>query len=373
MLWLLPFGSALARRFGAVRFFLFMAVTAAAGALAHLVTHEHAVAPMIGASASVSGTMAAAIRFAFVRGSFLSFSRGDADAAAKVPALSLSRALRNARVLGFLAVWFGVNIIFGVGSIAIGADGASVAWQAHIGGFFAGLMLFSLFDPVPRALADAADASSPDRLEPHLIGACGAGRFHPSFDCEAMLSGKRASERASPSACNETGAELLIEDSMNKIAPAQSGAIGFREATMTVRAILDSKGHQIMSVEPDAKLSAAIKILAERKIGAVLVMSQGRIEGILSERDIVRVLGERGAGVLDEPVSAVMTRKVVSCRQTDTVAAIMEMMTLGKFRHLPVVEDGKVVGLISIGDVVKWRVQEYETEQEALRDYIKTA
>ena len=165
VLWLLPFGSALARRFGALRFFVFMAVTAVAGALAHLVTHEHAVAPMIGASASVSGTMAAAIRFAFVRGSFLSFSRGDADAAAKVPALSLMRALRNTRVLGFLAVWFGVNIIFGVGSIAIGADGASVAWQAHIGGFFAGLVLFSLFDPVPRAAPDVADASSSDASE----------------------------------------------------------------------------------------------------------------------------------------------------------------------------------------------------------------
>ena len=159
VLWLLPFGSALARRFGAMRFFLFMAVTAAAGALAHLVTHEHAVAPMIGASASVSGTMAAAIRFAFVKGSFLSFSRGDADAAAKVPALSLLHALRNPRVLAFLAVWFGVNLIFGVGSIAIGAEeGASIAWQAHIGGFFAGLVLFSLFDPVPRA-SDAAGAA----------------------------------------------------------------------------------------------------------------------------------------------------------------------------------------------------------------------
>jgi membrane associated rhomboid family serine protease len=161
VLWLLPFGSALARRFGGLRFFLFMAVTAAAGALAHLVTHEHAVAPMIGASASVSGTMAAAIRFAFVKGSFLSFSRGNADAAARVPALSLMQALRNPRVLAFLAIWFGVNIIFGIGSIAIGADGASVAWQAHIGGFFAGLLLFSLFDPVPR-YADAADASSPN-------------------------------------------------------------------------------------------------------------------------------------------------------------------------------------------------------------------
>jgi membrane associated rhomboid family serine protease len=167
VLWLLPFGSALARRFGAIRFFLFMAVTAAAGALAHLVTHEHAVAPMIGASASVSGTMAAAIRFAFVKGSFLSFSRGDAEAAARVPALSLTRALRNPRVLAFLGVWFAVNIIFGVGSIAIGIEGASVAWQAHIGGFFAGLLLFSLFDPVPRAVRDAAAASSSDASDRH--------------------------------------------------------------------------------------------------------------------------------------------------------------------------------------------------------------
>jgi membrane associated rhomboid family serine protease len=77
-----------------------------------------------------------------------------------VPALSLSNALRNPRVLGFLGVWFGVNIIFGIGSIAIGADGASVAWQAHIGGFFAGLLLFSLFDPVSRIRRDAADAPS---------------------------------------------------------------------------------------------------------------------------------------------------------------------------------------------------------------------
>jgi CBS domain-containing protein len=151
------------------------------------------------------------------------------------------------------------------------------------------------------------------------------------------------------------------------------GAIGFKERTMTVRAILDTKGHQIVSVAPDARLSEAIRLLGERKIGAVLVMEQGRIEGILSERDIVRVLGERGAAVLDEAVSNVMTRKVVSCRQSDTVAAIMEVMTLGKFRHLPVVEGDRVVGLISIGDIVKWRVGEYEAEQEALKTYIKTA
>ncbi len=142
---------------------------------------------------------------------------------------------------------------------------------------------------------------------------------------------------------------------------------------MTVRAILDTKGHQIVSVQPEARLSEAIKVLGERKIGAVLVMNQGRIEGILSERDIVRVLGEQGAAVLAEPVSAVMTRKVVHCRPNETVAGIMEMMTLGKFRHLPVLDGERVVGLISIGDVVKWRVGEYENEQEALRTYIKTA
>ena len=142
---------------------------------------------------------------------------------------------------------------------------------------------------------------------------------------------------------------------------------------MTVRAILDAKGHHVESIEPEAKLSVAIETLGARKIGALVVMDKGRIEGILSERDIVRVLGERGAAVLDEPVSAVMTRKVISCKPSDTVAALMETMTLGKFRHLPVVHDGSVVGLISIGDVVKQRVQEYENEQEALRDYIKTA
>jgi CBS domain-containing protein len=151
-------------------------------------------------------------------------------------------------------------------------------------------------------------------------------------------------------------------------------AVGFREATMTVRAILDSKGHQVESIQPGAKLSAAVKVLGEKRIGAILVLNMaGHIEGILSERDIVRVLAERGAGVLDEPVSAVMTKKVVICRAADTVAGIMEVMTIGKFRHLPVVEDSKVVGIISIGDIVKWRVREYENEQEALREYIKTA
>jgi CBS domain-containing protein len=195
-----------------------------------------------------------------------------------------------------------------------------------------------------------------------------------SFIILSPMSRRRhAWQPCSPHAPAKTGAAGLIEDSREQGSRSFLGAIDFREATMTVRAILDSKGHQIQSVEPDTKLSAAIKTLAERKIGAVLVVSKGHLDGILSERDIVRVLGERGAAVLEEPVSAVMTRKVVSCKQSDTVGSIMEMMTLGKFRHLPVVEDGKVVGLISIGDIVKWRVREYESEQEALREYIKTA
>ncbi|MBB5047832.1 CBS domain-containing protein [Rhodopseudomonas rhenobacensis] len=143
---------------------------------------------------------------------------------------------------------------------------------------------------------------------------------------------------------------------------------------MTVSAILESKGRQIVGVEPDTPLHAAVKVLADRRIGAVLVMTRGRrIEGILSERDVVRVLGERGAGVLDEPVSAVMTRKVIHCRPADTVSAMMELMTSGKFRHIPVIEDNEIVGLISIGDIVKWRLREYEHEQQALQDYIKTA
>jgi membrane associated rhomboid family serine protease len=160
VLWLLPFGSAVARRFGAIRFFLFLAVASIAGAAAHLVTHARELAPMIGASAAISGAMAAAIRFAFGRGSFLSFRRGDADTAARVPALPLFTALRHPRVITFLAVWFGFNIIFGLGAIQIGAQTQSVAWQAHIGGFAAGLLLFSLFDPIPPASRNVADTSA---------------------------------------------------------------------------------------------------------------------------------------------------------------------------------------------------------------------
>jgi membrane associated rhomboid family serine protease len=149
--WLLAFGSAVARRFGTLRFLAFYAVTAAAGAGLHLATHAGEQFPMIGASAAISGTMAAAMRFAFQRGGPLGLLRGDDESAYRVPAIPLTGVLRDARVLIFLAVWFGINIIFGLGSLPFTGSDQAVAWEAHIGGFLAGLLLFSWFDPPARS------------------------------------------------------------------------------------------------------------------------------------------------------------------------------------------------------------------------------
>ena len=143
---------------------------------------------------------------------------------------------------------------------------------------------------------------------------------------------------------------------------------------MTVKAILSRKGGDVVTIAPTAILSAAVKLLAERRIGAIIVSGpDNRVAGILSERDIVRTLADRGPAALDDNVAAVMTRKVSTCTEADTVASLMERMTAGKFRHLPVVEQGKLVGVISIGDVVKYRVEEIEGESNALREYIATA
>ena len=143
---------------------------------------------------------------------------------------------------------------------------------------------------------------------------------------------------------------------------------------MTVKAILSRKGNEVLTIEPTATLGAAVKMLAQRRIGALVVTGPGRrIAGIISERDIVRALDEKGTAVLDAPVAEVMTRKVVTCAQSETIAEIMERMTAGKFRHVPVVEQGSLVGIVSIGDVVKARLGEFEREQDALRDYIRTA
>lgn len=143
---------------------------------------------------------------------------------------------------------------------------------------------------------------------------------------------------------------------------------------MTVRAMLARKGRDVVTIAPTAHLSDAVKLLAERRIGAVVVTgADNRVAGILSERDIVRTLGERGPAALDDNVAALMTRKVTTCTEADTIAVIMERMTSGKFRHLPVVDQGRLCGVISIGDVVKFRVEEIEGETNALREYIATA
>jgi CBS domain-containing protein len=143
---------------------------------------------------------------------------------------------------------------------------------------------------------------------------------------------------------------------------------------MTVRAILSGKQAGVITIEPTANLEAAVKVLADNRIGAVIVSGPDqRVGGILSERDIVRALAERGPSVLAEPVGQVMTRKVVTCGEGDTVGAIMERMTEGKFRHVPVLDRGRLVGVVSIGDVVKYRLGQMEQESSALREYILTA
>ena len=143
---------------------------------------------------------------------------------------------------------------------------------------------------------------------------------------------------------------------------------------MTVRSILDEKGHDVVTLRPDATLAEATRLLGERRIGAVVVTRGDRkIEGILSERDIVRASGEHGADALDLAVGKVMTARVRTCRETSTVNEVMEVMTRGRFRHLPVEKDGQLDGIISIGDVVKRRIEEVEREAEQIREYIATA
>jgi membrane associated rhomboid family serine protease len=148
-IWLLPFGTVVARRFGGPRYLIFFAITAAAGAAAHLLTNWGSVLPMVGASAAVSGCMAAATRFAFQPGGPLDSWRHHDPESYLIPAAPLPVVLRNPRVFAFVGVWFGLNLLFGVvGAATIPGADEAVAWQAHIGGFLAGLLLFPLFDPI---------------------------------------------------------------------------------------------------------------------------------------------------------------------------------------------------------------------------------
>jgi len=149
---------------------------------------------------------------------------------------------------------------------------------------------------------------------------------------------------------------------------------GSKEAAVIVKSIIETKGGDVVTLEPSVSLDAAAKLLAERRIGAVVVLgADDRVVGILSERDIVRAISERGGAAMQEPVSQVMTRKVDTCTLDETLHSIMERMTAGKFRHVPVIEQGRLAGIISIGDVVKHRIVEMEQESDALKSYIQTA
>jgi CBS domain-containing protein len=143
---------------------------------------------------------------------------------------------------------------------------------------------------------------------------------------------------------------------------------------MTVEHILQSKGRNVISIEPQRTLADAARLLSERRIGAVVVCEPGHpVLGILSERDIVRAVAARGAQALEEPVSGQMTREVVTCTGHSAINELMEIMTRGKFRHVPVVEQGKLGGIVSIGDIVNHRLAEVEAETAAMREYIATA
>lgn len=142
---------------------------------------------------------------------------------------------------------------------------------------------------------------------------------------------------------------------------------------MLVSHILREKGRDVLAIAPDASLAEAARVLTKNRIGALIVRDvDGALSGIISERDIVRAVAEEGAAALTLAVESRMTKDVATCEQTDTIEEIMETMTRCRFRHMPVVEDDNVIGIISIGDVVKTRIAETLREAQALKEYIAT-
>jgi CBS domain-containing protein len=143
---------------------------------------------------------------------------------------------------------------------------------------------------------------------------------------------------------------------------------------MTIERILSEKGRTVVTIEPGRTLHEAALLLCEKRIGAVVVCDAFHpVIGILSERDIVRAIGARGSAALEEPVSQSMTRNVVTGTAHTGITEVLELMTEGKFRHVPIMEGQRLAGIVSIGDIVKDRLAEAEAETAAMRDYIATA
>ena len=142
---------------------------------------------------------------------------------------------------------------------------------------------------------------------------------------------------------------------------------------MTVGHIINEKGREVVTTRADRSLAEVAALLSEKRIGAVVVVDDSGVVGILSERDIVRALAKFGSEALRKLAGQCMTSRVVTCRPEDTINDVMQKMTSGRFRHLPVVVDGELAGIVSIGDVVKRRIEDIEREAEQIREYIATA
>ena len=142
---------------------------------------------------------------------------------------------------------------------------------------------------------------------------------------------------------------------------------------MTIAAILNGKGHEVVSVSSDSRVSEAVALLADRRIGALPVIDGDRVAGVFSERDVIYALARDGAAALDRTVGDVMTAPPVTVAPKDAVLGALSLMTRRRIRHLPVIQDGSMIGLVSIGDLVKYRIERIEADAAAMRDYIQSA
>jgi CBS domain-containing protein len=228
---------------------------------------------------------------------------------------------------------------------------------------------------------------APDTAKPRLLALTGHERVKVAVTHNKAFPSALTKIKAAEGALRElitTRAPPIIERFARRVlkydlACSVAGRPHRWRMPMTVKAILSRKGNDVVTISPTATLFDAVHILDAHRIGAVVIAgADQRMEGILSERDIVRTLAHNirtagGCQLCDERVEKVMTREVATCKYSDTVYDLMERMTTGKFRHVPVVEDGRLAGIVSIGDVVKHRLAEMACESNALREYIATA